>query len=811
MFHIYNNLKVLFQEHHVSMMLLVLTFFLFICAFPSNVKAASFEYSEFDWDSFAEENKTYWDGYCKDVADDQKATCQSEVLKAQKHFYKKLYKILTKYEEKGLFIYDDVIIETVFFELTPSQAGSGSSEYDNSFSTDDGTALDDAYKFDPDEAEDSDPDIDVSYDDKDQAEKWASYYEKEKDTLKTLISNCIAYYTYCYGIYGSPKTNTASDGSTYLTCPDSGNVTKIYQPALFGTETKTYCATNISEDTNSNTGVQANELGFWKYFTSRWIHGTTFPDLFKAFLGVVVEDNYYDDCKASNDSYPGGTVYSYINQDGEDEAHVSYDRYFDFLKNSRYFDGKAHLQSHFKQDVLEPAGVDCLSSDICSNSLEAAGLYDDYAKQLEDDRLEIIYDIIDVLNDYGLDISYNGYGSEAFDDRDAEEAERNSFYWPIGSDEITNRDGIDYADGTPAKTTKDIIHYFGEYTDPNTGEVINNHGIDIAGDEGKTNVIAAYTGTVIYVVNNCTKGDKTCNEGLGNEIILQHDNGDYTVYAHLGSIDSAVVLSAKIQKGQLMGKVGMTGNVSQAELYYELRIGGNDVSCAVNPLDYTKAGRSVGDDGDGDDDYRPVGPSTGYGAISTRFSGMSLTKEEFVTKVKKYCSTHGGKIAGEICSNPDVVYDTSKSADVNPTLVVVRAIVEGNSPGSGHNYWGIGCTNGGGVAACYSFSSLADGVRGFANVAKKYNTLADMMKKYAYIGKYWFNPGSWGDGGCKYFPYIKKYLSSSRITTVNSACASGKSCSGSSCVPTTAEDQNAYANWQVADKMGPSLYNVFGI
>ena len=72
----------------------------------------------------------------------------------------------------------------------------------------------------------------------------------------------------------------------------------------------------------------------------------------------------------------------------------------------------------------------------------------------------------------------------------------------------------------------------------------------------------------------------------------------------------------------------------------------------------------------------------------------------------------------------------------------------------------MGCTNTGGLAACITYSSLEAGIKGFGNNVSKYNNLAEMMSKYAYIGKYWYNPGSWSVGGCIYFPYIKKYMSS---------------------------------------------------
>ncbi|KAL6598297.1 hypothetical protein U3516DRAFT_913660 [Neocallimastix sp. 'constans'] len=203
-----------------------------------------------------------------------------------------------------------------------------------------------------------------------------------------------------------------------------------------------------------------------------------------------------------------------------------------------------------------------------------------------------------------------------------------------------------------------------------------------------------------------------------------------------------------------------------------------------------------------------------YGSMSTKFNGTKLSRSQFVTKVKSYCKSYSKSLATAMCNNPGLVYDTAKNNDVNALLVVVRAIIEGNSPGaSRNNYWGIGCVNGGGVSACYKYSSLAEGIKGFAKTVNKYSNLAAMTSKYAYIGKYWFNPGSWSNGGCVYFPYIKSYMSASRAKSVTSICAKKTTCtpSGGDCTKTTQKDQDAYANWQVEEKMGPTFKKVFGI
>ena len=202
------------------------------------------------------------------------------------------------------------------------------------------------------------------------------------------------------------------------------------------------------------------------------------------------------------------------------------------------------------------------------------------------------------------------------------------------------------------------------------------------------------------------------------------------------------------------------------------------------------------------------------GDISTKFGGTVLNRNSFINKVSSYCQNHKGTIASALCNNAGTVYDISKETNTNALLVIARAIVEGNSPGaSKNNYWGIGCVNGGGTSACKYYKSLEDGIRGFAKTISGYNNLAEMQSKYTYIGKYWYNPGSWALGGCKYFSSIKQYMSPQRRNTVSIICNKSTQCtkSGGDCTPTTNEDQKAYATWQVEQKMAPTIRNVFGV
>lgn len=96
-----------------------------------------------------------------------------------------------------------------------------------------------------------------------------------------------------------------------------------------------------------------------------------------------------------------------------------------------------------------------------------------------------------------------------------------------------------------------------------------NDGINIALPEGAP-VKAAEAGVVIYAGNELT--------GFGNLILIRHDNGWVTAYAH--NKDVLVTRNEQIKRGQVIGHAGTTGNVSQPQLHFELRKG----SQPVDPL-----------------------------------------------------------------------------------------------------------------------------------------------------------------------------------------------------------------------------------
>lgn len=114
-----------------------------------------------------------------------------------------------------------------------------------------------------------------------------------------------------------------------------------------------------------------------------------------------------------------------------------------------------------------------------------------------------------------------------------------------------------------------IISHFGDVNDG-----VSNDGINIKAPKGKS-VSAAVEGDVIYAGNKL-------DEEYGNVVIIQHNNGLITSYAHLDKIN--VKKGAHVHGGDIIGAVGSTGDVDEPQLYFEIMKNKKP----VNPAKYLK-------------------------------------------------------------------------------------------------------------------------------------------------------------------------------------------------------------------------------
>jgi murein DD-endopeptidase MepM/ murein hydrolase activator NlpD len=94
----------------------------------------------------------------------------------------------------------------------------------------------------------------------------------------------------------------------------------------------------------------------------------------------------------------------------------------------------------------------------------------------------------------------------------------------------------------------------------------HNDGINIGAPKGAA-VQAADAGVVAYTGNEL--------RGYGNLILVKHPNGWISAYAHCDLI--LVKRGEKVVRGQVIARVGSTGNVGEPQLHFELRRGNHPV------------------------------------------------------------------------------------------------------------------------------------------------------------------------------------------------------------------------------------------
>jgi murein DD-endopeptidase MepM/ murein hydrolase activator NlpD len=90
----------------------------------------------------------------------------------------------------------------------------------------------------------------------------------------------------------------------------------------------------------------------------------------------------------------------------------------------------------------------------------------------------------------------------------------------------------------------------------------SNDGINISVSEGEP-IWAAAGGTVVYAGNDL--------KGYGNMVIIRHNGGWMTAYAHARSL--TVKKDATVRQGDIVGYVGMTGGVQSPQLHFAIRDG----------------------------------------------------------------------------------------------------------------------------------------------------------------------------------------------------------------------------------------------
>ena len=113
----------------------------------------------------------------------------------------------------------------------------------------------------------------------------------------------------------------------------------------------------------------------------------------------------------------------------------------------------------------------------------------------------------------------------------------------------------------------------------------SHKGIDMAWNRhqgGKNVPVYAADDGVVY----STKDNDKSKKSWGNYVKIKHNDGTYTLYAHLKD-GIKVKKGQKVKQGDQIGNMGNTGKSEANHLHYEVYVGGASTSNRKNPLDYT--------------------------------------------------------------------------------------------------------------------------------------------------------------------------------------------------------------------------------
>lgn len=140
--------------------------------------------------------------------------------------------------------------------------------------------------------------------------------------------------------------------------------------------------------------------------------------------------------------------------------------------------------------------------------------------------------------------------------------------------ELIIPDGVVQAAATPTRGNAGVPRLgtavqIGFYMRPITGGtktqgIHGYNGVDFGAPRG-TAILASADGSVIVAKNGGYNG------GYGSYVVVQHDNGSQTLYAHASSV--IVGVGERVVQGQVIAYVGNTGRSTGPHLHFEIRNG----------------------------------------------------------------------------------------------------------------------------------------------------------------------------------------------------------------------------------------------
>jgi murein DD-endopeptidase MepM/ murein hydrolase activator NlpD len=91
-----------------------------------------------------------------------------------------------------------------------------------------------------------------------------------------------------------------------------------------------------------------------------------------------------------------------------------------------------------------------------------------------------------------------------------------------------------------------VTKRFGPYTDPVYGIKIYNESVSLRPTETDAKVKAIFNGKVVFAKSTAM---------LDNVVIIEHDNGLHTIYAHMDKIAPTISVGQRLKQGSIIGRI----------------------------------------------------------------------------------------------------------------------------------------------------------------------------------------------------------------------------------------------------------------
>lgn len=234
-------------------------------------------------------------------------------------------------------------------------------------------------------------------------------------------------------------------------------------------------------------------------------------------------------------------------------------------------------------------------------------------------------------------------------------------------------------------------------------------------------VYAIASGTILEASDSQIPNNSDLNgNGLGNYIVIQHDNGYLSSYGHLSTGSFKVKPGDKVTQGQIIAYIGSSGNSSCMHLHFNIydNSDGSNVRSAENkldPLDFYVVEINPNAENSGSiPQYAELKANESLRNNITMFNAYMITGSKgggtgalydtvfadansFVTATKEGLSKRTVADGSDFLNDESLalIYKNCTEANLSPELCVVIAISE-KSDLSGYgqkNYWNVGVFN----------------------------------------------------------------------------------------------------------------------